>query len=163
MGLFIAFRRPYDPLARLGAWFIATAAIFWGLPTGWAPTWRHLPTVFGALLWIPQVSRVVVEGVLLTVLLSFPRRLFRALWPWFLVWAPVVVTLPWRIAAMYSVIYRPGPAIAAPGWLFQVGALRTIVYLAASVAVLAISYRRLADLNERRRVRVLVAGTTVGL
>jgi hypothetical protein len=27
VGLFIAFRRPYDPAARVGAWFIGTAAI----------------------------------------------------------------------------------------------------------------------------------------
>jgi len=162
LSLFIVFRRPYDPVARLGAWFIATASIAFDLFGGWAATWRHLPTVVGALLWIPQLSRFVAEGILFTFFATFPRRLFHARWPWVLVWAPVLATLPWRIAAMYSVIYRPGHATGAPEWIFQVGFLRAIVYLVASVAALAVNYR-LADANERRRVRVLIAGTTVGV
>src|SRR5262249_42577398 len=141
LGLFIGFRRPYDPLARLGAWFIATAAIFYGLPLAWAATWRHLPTVLGALLWIPQVSRFIAEGILVTFLLRFPRRLFRARWCWVLVWAPVLATLPWRISAMYSLVYRPGHGAGAPEWVFSVGFVRTVVYLAGGVIALAVNYR----------------------
>jgi hypothetical protein len=163
LAVFIAFRRPYDPVARLGAWFIATASVAFGLFAGWAATWRHLPTVIGALLWIPQVSRFVAEGILVSFFASFPRRLFRARWPWVLVWAPVLATLPWRISAMYSVVYRPSHGIGAPEWIFRISSIRIVVYLVAGVVILALNYRRLADVNERRRVRVLVAGTTLAL
>ena len=163
LAVFIAFQRLYDPVARLGAWFIATASVAFGLFGGWAATWRHLPTVIGALLWIPQVSRFVAEGILVSFFASFPRRLFRARWPWVLVWAPVLATLPWRISAMYSVVYQPGHAIGAPEWIFRISSIRIVVYLVAGVVILALNYRRLADVNERRRVRVLVAGTTLAV
>ena len=163
LAVFIAFRRPYDPVAKLGAWFIATASVAFGQFGGWAATWRHLPMVIGALLWIPQVSRFVAEGILVSFFASFPRRLFPGRWPWVLVWAPVLATLPWRVSAMYSLVYRPGDAIGAPQWIFRISSIRIVVYLVAGVAILAVNYRRLADVNERRRVRVLVAGTTLAV
>ncbi len=159
LALLIAFTRPHDPIARVGAWLIASGAISLGLPDGWAATWRHLPGMLGVLLWIPHLSRFVVDGVLLTFFCIFPRRLFRTRWPWVLLWAPVLLTLPWRLPAAYRVIYHPGNTTGAPEWVFTAGFLRTIAYLAATLVVLAVNYRRLEDVNQRRRVRVLVAGT----
>ncbi|HET7841486.1 MAG TPA: PDZ domain-containing protein, partial [Terriglobia bacterium] len=163
LGLFIAFRRPYDSLARVGAWFLLTAAIAFGVSNGWAATWRQLPVVAQVLLWIPMFSRFVLEGIFLTFIVVFPRRLFRSRWPWALIWAPVLATLPWRVYGIYSVIYRPGHATDAPAWLFQISSLRAVIYLVAGVALLAVSYRRLEDQNERRRMRVLVAGIVLSL
>jgi serine/threonine-protein kinase len=116
-----------------------------------------------AALWIPEISRFVIEGIILSFFVLFPRRLFRSRWPWFLIWVPVIVTLPWRIWSFYSVIYRYGQATVVPGWFDNVTKLRMIVYLVAAVVMLVISYRRLADLNERRRVRVLMVGTAMGV
>ena len=76
LSLVIAFRRPYDPVARIGAWLTATAPLAFGVSEGWAATWRHLPVLLGALLWIPQISRFVVDGILVTFFTFFPRRLF---------------------------------------------------------------------------------------
>ncbi len=163
LGLFIAFRRPYDALARIGAWFLLTAAIAFGISNGWAVTWRSLPWIAQILLWIPEFSRFVLEGIFLTFVAIFPRRLFKSRWPWALIWAPVLGTLPWRVYGMYSVIYRPGHATSAPPWLFQVSSLRAVIYLAVGVAFLVVNYRRLEDLNEKRRMRVLVAGIVLSL
>jgi len=163
VGLFVAFRRPWDPTARVGAWFIATASIAFGLPNGWAVAWRQAPLLVQASFWIPEVSRFVLDGIFLTLFLVFPRRLFLARWPWILIWAPVVATLPWRVAQFHTVIYRPSETLDVPVWVNQAAFLRAIVYLVAGIAVLVVSYRWRLDAHEKRRVRVLMVGTAVGI
>ena len=130
LSLVIAFSRPNDSVARMGAWLVGTAAIAFGAPAGWAATWRHLPAFVGVLLWIPQISRFVADAVLFTFFAIFPKRLFQAHWPWMLMWAPALLPLPWRIPATYAVIYQPGHSTGAPEWIYQATALRTVVYLA---------------------------------
>jgi len=61
LGLLIGYQRPGDPIARIGAWFIVTASIAFGLPNGWAPPWRQLPLAAQLLLWLPQTSRYVMR------------------------------------------------------------------------------------------------------
>ena len=163
LGLFIGFRRPGDPAARIGSWFIMTASIAFGLPNGWAVLWRQMPVVVQAFLWIPEVSRFVMEGIFVSLFTLFPRRMFRARWPWFVVWIPVLLTLPWRISEFYSMIHRPEDTTNVPQWFSQATLLRTMLYLVAGVVLLAASYHRLATLNERRRVRVIVLGTAISL
>ena len=163
VGLFVGFRRPGDPAAMIGAWFIATAAIAFGLPNGWAVAWRQVPVPFQVSFWIPEISRFVLEGIFLSLFVIFPRRLFQARWPWILIWAPVLVTLPWRVAQFYAVIYHPSEALVVPAWVNQAANLRTIVYLLAGIGVLVVSYRRMLDAHEKRRVRVLMLGTAVGI
>src|SRR5262245_31031405 len=85
VSLFIAFRRPYDPLARIGAWSIAAASMAIGMPNGWAAMWRELPVAAQALLWVPQLSRFTVDAVFLTFAAMFPRTLFRARGHWLLI------------------------------------------------------------------------------
>ena len=163
VGLFVGFRRPGDPVAMIGAWFIATAAIAFGLPNGWAAAWRQVPVPFQVSFWIPEISRFVVEGIFLSLFVIFPRRLFRARWPWILIWAPVVVTLPWRVAQFYSVIYHPSEPFVAPVWVNQATFLRPIVYLIVGIGVLVVSYRWLLDAHEKSRIRVLMLGTALGI
>src|SRR5207302_3623812 len=61
LGLLIAFRRPNDPVARLGSWFIMTASVAFGLPHNWAFVWRQLPAAVQLLLWVSLFMRFVVE------------------------------------------------------------------------------------------------------
>jgi tRNA A-37 threonylcarbamoyl transferase component Bud32 len=161
LGLIIAFRRPYDPAARMGAWVLATAAIAFGFPDGWAATWRHLPGLLGLFLWIPEISRFVSDAILLTFFLIFPKRLFTARWPWFLLWTPALAFVPWRVMGMYQVIYQPGHATEVPAWVFSAISLRSAVYVMGGLLALVLSYAWLEDLNQRRRVRVLLAGLVV--
>jgi hypothetical protein len=163
VGLFVAFRRPGDPTARVGAWFIATVSIAFGLPNGWAVAWRQVPLLVQASFWVPEISRFVLDGIFLSLFLIFPRRLFEARWPWILIWAPVIATLPWRVVEFYTVIYRPGEVLDVPVWVSQAANLRAIAYLFAGIGVLVFSYRRLLGAHEKRRVRVLMLGTAVGI
>ncbi len=164
LGVLISFRRPDDPIARIGGWFFMTVSVVFGVSNGWAVAWREvIPIPVHVILCISEISRFVVDGIFLSFFAMFPRRLFRARWPWFLIWVPVLATLPWRAWGFYSTIYRPGLSTGVPGWIDQAINLRTMLFLVAAVAMLVISYRRLTDLNERRRVRVLMTGTAIGL
>jgi GAF domain-containing protein len=161
LGILIGFRRPGDLAARIGSWFIMTASMIFGLPIGWAVLWRQLPLAVQAFLWIPEISRFVIEGIFVSLFAVFPRRLFRASWPWLILWVPVVSTLPWKISAFSSTI--SGHPLKVPHWIFQAISVRTMFYLVAGVVLLAVTYHRLTDLNEKRRVRVLMFGTAVSL
>jgi tRNA A-37 threonylcarbamoyl transferase component Bud32 len=162
LGLLIAWKRPHDAVARLGAWFILTASLAPGLPLGWAVLWRSLPRAVQLLLWFPQFGRFVLEGILLSFFVLFPRRLITRRWMWLAIWVPVLITLPWRAKAFYAVIY-PGDVTPVPAWILQVGFLRTILYFVVGIGILAMSYRRFLDPNEKRRVRILMAGTAISL
>ncbi|MGE5327278.1 MAG: protein kinase domain-containing protein [Deltaproteobacteria bacterium] len=163
LGLLIAFRRPNDRVARAGAWLSVSASFAFGFADGWAAVWRALPVGLGLLLWIPALSRLVIDGIAFTFFAVFPQRLFRARWPWAAIWAPVLAPLPWRISALYAEIYRPGHATGAPPWVFSTMTIRTVVYLAACLAVLSLNYYRLQEVNQRRRIRVLATGAGVSL
>jgi eukaryotic-like serine/threonine-protein kinase len=162
LGLLIGWKRPADPVARIGAWFMLTASIAFGFPHGWTVPWRALPFALQLLLWIPQLSRFVLEGIFLSFFAVFPRRLVKRRWIWFVIWAPVLATLPWRAKAFYGVIH-PGQVTPVPGWILTAGSVRTMVYLLIGIVVLGVSYRRFLDTNEKRRVRVLILGTAVSL
>jgi len=69
--------------------------------------------------------------------------------------------LPWRVLGAYDVIYQPGRTPDVPAWVFSAISLRSAVYVMGSVMVMILSYRRLEDANQRRRVRVLLAGMVV--
>src|SRR5947209_6617076 len=52
LALIVAFRRPVDRSARVGAWVLGTLAVYsivW--PYQIAATWRALPAVLGLALW----------------------------------------------------------------------------------------------------------------
>src|SRR5437667_5778749 len=114
LGLLIAFQRPFDPVARLGAWFIMTASLAFGVPHNWAFVWRQLPFAVQLLLWVSQISRFVIDGILLSLFLIFPRRLVRSRWLWLALWTPVLVTLPWRIAGVNLMIHPTAYGDAVP-------------------------------------------------
>jgi tRNA A-37 threonylcarbamoyl transferase component Bud32 len=158
----IAFRRPNDLVARIGAWFLATAAIFMFPPVpGIATAWRHLPAPLGALLWIAQVSGSVFPGIFFTFFATFPRSLFHRRWIWWLIWAPSLATASY-LPVQYALVYQqpstaPEPFISVPISFAVLGC-----YVLGGLMVLVMNYRRLKDINERRRVRVLVVGAVLG-
>src|SRR5215469_11173315 len=68
VGLFIAFSRPWDLSARLGALLLAAGAVgpLYFLPYGAAVGWRHLPALAGALLWVPAIATFVFPSIFCT-------------------------------------------------------------------------------------------------
>jgi serine/threonine-protein kinase len=163
VGEFIAFSRAHDSAARIGGWLMLTISMVMGLPLGWAAVWRQLPDVVQGVLWVPEISRFLFDGIFLSFFFVFPRRLFRARWPWFAIWIPVLITLPWRISGLYSTINPMAQTGDEPSWIAGVIFGRTIMYLLGGSVMLAVSYWRLADLNERRRVRVLMIGMLISV
>jgi eukaryotic-like serine/threonine-protein kinase len=160
----VAFRRPHDLVARIGAWFLATAAMFMFPPVpGIAAAWRHLPAPLGALLWIAFVSGSVFPAIFFTFFATFPRPLFHRRWIWWLVWAPSLVVTAAFLPVNYALVYHQQPsAMPEPFLSVPVSFAVFGCYVLGGLIVLVMNYRRLKDINERRRVRVLVVGSVVG-
>jgi eukaryotic-like serine/threonine-protein kinase len=159
LALIIGIRRPYDPVARISAWFMASMAFdMAGADYGGAPIWRHLPTAFGLILWPGWISRSLLAALSVTFGLVFPRRLLHNRFVWTLIWFPVVVaTVLWTLLYM-QLVYQP--TSDALDW-FNVYSMSTVLvlsYVPATLLILGFQYRRLQDVNERRRMRVLFAG-----
>ncbi len=160
LAFIIGFSRPRDLVARLGAWLLAAVACtFNGVPYGMAATWRNLPTALGLLIWVGLIGCMALGPLLFSFFAVFPRKLFRTRWPWVLVWAPPVVLSPWLVSFFRRIVYQPERAIGNPDWLFPAFIAIGYAYIVAALVALVLNYRRLQDINERRRVRVLALGS----
>ncbi|HXG68096.1 MAG TPA: SpoIIE family protein phosphatase, partial [Blastocatellia bacterium] len=163
LAFFIAFSRPRDTVALIGAWLLATVATTsFLLPYGMAATWRDLPAWLGGLLWIPWGNRLVLPPLLFTFFAVFPRQLFHSRRVWLLVWGPVAASLPFLIRNTYEMVYRPERVTGVPEWVAAITTIGVPAYIVGALIVLLVNYRRLQDANEKRRVRVLVAGSVAG-
>lgn len=162
----MAFARPRNGAALIGALLLATMTIATPqlLPTGGAAAWRELPAVIGALLWIPAIVSVLGSALLFTFCATFPRKLIRAQWIWALLWTPPLLTAIVLGLFGYHAVYDPAHAIGLlPDWTFAAVSIYAITYFIGGIVAMVLNYRRLSDVNERRRVRVLVLGVVVGL
>lgn len=162
----IAFRRPYDWVARLGALSLALlpSTFFSGLRLyGVSAICRRLPMLVGALIWWPTVGFFIFPVVFFAFCTIFPRKLFRSRWllvaalsPWILMHAKAVFDFA------YQTFVNPLAGYHAPDWLPRLGLSLGLAYVGAGLLALILNYRRLDDVNEKRRMRVLVAGSLVG-
>ncbi len=163
LGVVIAFRRPHDWSARIGGWFLATAAISIFPPVpGIAAALKSLPLPLGLLLFSTMASEAVIGAIQITFFAAFPRPLFRRRWIWGLIWIPALIVAIPRFVRSLDFIY--GWKWTSPMQEFRATTQFTVgvLYLLVSLSVLVLNYRRLTDTNERRRMRVLVAGSIVG-
>jgi len=162
----IAFRRPYDAIARVGSWFLATVAIS-TVPVnfGGAPFWRSLPLPLGALLWLPSFSGLLLPGIYFLFFSMLPRPFFRIRWWWWVVlYAPLLFFAGLQLVGSIRGLYHPIFANNAPWWPAPpINFAVDTSYTLAALVVLVFNYRRLQDVSERRRVRVLVAGSVIGI
>jgi len=160
----IAFTRPYDWAARLGALSIAFLGLF-STFYGAAATCRRLPILVGALIGWPTVSFFMLPLLFFTFCSVFPRKLFRSRWALVAALAPGLVLFPVPIVGFaYFALVNPVGDIGFLGndWLPRIGASLIFAYLGAGLLALILNYRRLEDANQKRRIRVLVAGSLVG-
>jgi tRNA A-37 threonylcarbamoyl transferase component Bud32 len=163
LALVIAFRRAHDGPSVIGAWLLGTMALADIAPSaGSAAMIRNVPLVLQGLVWISGLGQFVFPGILLTFCCIFPRPLLRARWVWLAVWTPQVLLGLSFVGYGLQMTYRPGQELWGTNRLLAVMAPTTGVYVLASLAALWMNYRRLVDANERRRVRVLVAGMILG-
>jgi tRNA A-37 threonylcarbamoyl transferase component Bud32 len=76
-------------------------------------------------------------------------------------WVPLLLVLVPHASYMVAAVYRPDRLAVYPDRWIELVAVN-LAYLAAALAVLTVNYRRLEDVNERRRVRVLAVGSIAG-
>jgi eukaryotic-like serine/threonine-protein kinase len=162
LACFLLFKRPRDRHAILGAWLLASVGIFSvTLPYGFSRLWLALPSPVGVALFAPYVMSVALAAVGFTFFATFPRPLIRGPLRWVLVWLPMAAALGWHAHFGWRLIYSPERVPAIADWTeFVVGV--SIAYGIGLVTALVLNYRRLSDVNDRRRLKVLVAGTLIG-
>ncbi len=161
LAVVVALRRPFDLSARVGAWLLATVAVYSiALPFGIAANWRALPLVLGLVLWVPFLSSLATGTVLFTFFALFPRPIVRSGWVWLLTWLPVAAMLPLQLQFGLASVYRPGQSGELVDWTTP-QVVMSAGYVLAALAVLGVGYRRLDDVTQQRRVRVLVVGSTI--
>jgi eukaryotic-like serine/threonine-protein kinase len=158
----VVFRRPHDPIAQMGALFLASLVFgMLAMGPGWAATWRRLPAPLGLLLWPGEITRTLTGGLCVTFCAIFPRPLFRSRWLWLLIWMPGSLIAVLQCLLYIRLVYQPA---AMPGSLdmlrpdFTGAASALFFYVPACLLVWVLQYRRLEDLNDRRRMRVLLVG-----
>lgn len=161
LALVIGVRRPYDSVARISAWLLASMAFdMASADYGGAPIWRHLPFALGLLLWPGWISRDLLSGLSITFGVVFPRTLFHKRWVWALIWLPVAVAAVLHTLLYMRLVYQP---IGTSNTLDLVNPYLMVrglglCYVPTTLLILGFQYRRLEDVNERRRMRVLFAG-----
>lgn len=157
----IAFARPFNLHARLGAVFLASAVAPMAFANGLGVVFRELPGPLQALLWVQAVLGRFGMAAFCAFCAIFPRPLFRARWAWALYLAPIIALAPSEILYVWRSVYLPDQPTGAPTWM--VTAIRTywLTYVPAGLIMLLLNYRRLGDATERRRIRVLVLGFAV--
>ena len=180
LALVIAFRRPHDVVALVGALWLASLSITDfvpiavadphapTLPNGAAAIWRSLPLWLSAPLWVACTTFLLGPALSVVFLAIFPRPVFRtrrAWWLWSFMWAPLsIVGLPLLLFWVYRGVYDPTHSTGVmPDWFTPFVGVAVFTSLGIALALLVVNYRRLVDQNERRRVRVLVLGVFVGL
>jgi hypothetical protein len=162
----VAFVRPRNPAALL------TALFFSGLITlnvpdtliGFSATVRDFPPLVVALLSITGTAGALTALFLFLFCITFPRPLIQSRWILMLLCIPPVA---WSIPSVVfgtRLVYDPDRAfgmLSEP--VFIAMNMAAVAYFSAAPVALALNYRRLTDVNERRRLRVLVFGTGAGL
>jgi serine/threonine-protein kinase len=162
LAIFVAMRKPRDVVALVGAGFLATMGVFSvAMPYRLATVWRELPAPLAMALAVPVLSGVVIGGWLFSFFTVFPRVRVRSRLIWAAAWLPALPGLISYGAYLDDVVVRARPAVEPRLWPRALLAVNT-AYLVAGLWTLIHGYRRLTDVNERRRVRMLVVGSLVG-
>ena len=159
----LIFLGTHEPVRLVGAWLLAsigTAPLF--PDAEMTAIWRGLPTMVGALLWIPQLSHFMLLPLFFTFFALLPRSLFKANWPWTILWLPALLITAWGAPRLYVQIYHPSLVQEFPAWVRFVLGAGVILYGGGGLAALVTNYRR-SGVQVRARFRVLIFGVFVGL
>jgi DNA-binding winged helix-turn-helix (wHTH) protein/tetratricopeptide (TPR) repeat protein len=163
LALLIASRLPDDLAARVGAFFLATLAVSNPYPPyAFAAAIRQFPLPVSLLLWLVSISASLALPFFFVFCLVFPRPLLRGRLPWLLACLFAFALAPPAAYDAYYLVYRPDRLTGLlPDWFLQAVVLLALAYIVGGVLAMLANYRRLEDANDRRRVRVLLAGLGV--
>jgi len=156
----VAFSRPYDWVARIGSLSIA---LLGGLANlyGTSAIVRRLPIFVAAPIWWPQMGEFLFPALFFTFCSIFPRQLFRSRWIW-LANVPALYFLWPVLGFAYITFVKPWVEFTGSDRGPRLGASLLLTYVGAGMVALILNYRRLDDLNQKRRIRVLVTGSLIG-
>ncbi len=170
LAVVLAFSRPRDPAACLGALALALLSLgMFSVNTGYLSECRRLPLPIGLLVWWPFVGSFLLPTVFFSFCAIFPGALFRARWVWTILLLPGLSLVGFILVVLGSVFLNAAP-LSSPSLMLgvdhmpdlvpQIGASILLLYMVGGLGALVLNYRR-SDVNQRRRIRVLVAGTLV--
>jgi hypothetical protein len=137
--------------------------------TGYFAECRRLSLPIGLFVWWPFVAGFLLPPVFFSFCAMFPRTLFRARWAWTLLLLPGVFLVGLILTLAGSVFLNAAPLSSSspilgvdhmPDSVPQIGASILLLYMVGGLGALVSNYRR-SDVNQKRRIRVLVAGTLV--
>jgi hypothetical protein len=108
VALVIAFRRPEQVSALLGAWLFAMIAVAEGFPpSGWTAALRHWPPFLSIPIMLASVSWLLITVPWLSLSLLFPRPRVASRSIWVVVLAPLAIFAPLIITSAVALIYEP--------------------------------------------------------
>jgi len=161
VGLVVLFKRPRDLTAVAAGIFLCCL----GTGSGWflspnaAVIWRSLPLAIQWLIF--PVAALGAQALPITILLfslSFPKPLLHRRWAWMTLTLLAVPVLSLAYTGNYILLFAPRLGVgSSPRWLMAILAIDWTAFL-ASVVILAVNYLRLNEVNERRRIRLVIFG-----
>jgi hypothetical protein len=163
VGLLVLFKRPRDLTAVAAGIFLCglgTGSFYFVAP-GAAVVWRSLPL---ALQWLTFPALILgINGLpvapMVLFSLSFPRPLLHHRWAWMMLAVLATPLLGFAMVFDYIILFAPERAIDAfPGWLGAITQIDAPVAFLAPIVILAVSYFKLREVNERRRIRLVILG-----
>ena len=157
----IAWKQPRDSGAFVGAWLLASLAVYnIVLPARLPAVWRDLPVPVELGLWLPYLSSISAGAILATFYTVFPQK--GPHWKMILglIWG---LTVPLLVLGAYDQLqiqYAPH-AVPLPGAMTWLNTPVTLLFVAIGAFVMVGNYRRLSSETERRRVRLVLGSSCV--
>ncbi|MGA3211629.1 MAG: protein kinase [Terriglobales bacterium] len=162
LGLLILFKRPRDLAAVAAGIFLCVLGTGTGYFTwpGAGVIWRNLPLVVQWLSFpVVMLGTSGLAAPTLLFSLSFPKPLLHRRWAWMMLVVLCAPMLGFAADIYYIVLFAPKRAVGAfPGWWGAFFGIDFVVAFLASLVILAVNYFRLREVNERRRIRLVILG-----
>jgi eukaryotic-like serine/threonine-protein kinase len=165
IGLFVVFNRPRDFVSRLGGWvLVVMATVFEAFQWGLAAATRNLPLLVAVPVMLVYVSAAFRTPLLAAFFCLYPKRLFQNRWLWAGFGAGPIVGTVYALYLFGRTVYDPEHLTGlAPPWVPMAFGVQSLVYLAAVLVALPVSYWKLETVTDRRRFRVLVFGALLAM
>ncbi len=160
--ILVGVRRASQPSALLGALLLASiATVSLALPMRLAEFWERLPRLPALLLWLPFATSVAVGPLLFTFFAVFPRRMLSSA-TLSLLLVPGLIAVVWHLYVGVVLMQPLGPATGVPEWTAWVFAVE-VAYAFGAVVIALRRSDRADSVTDRRRARVLLVGTMIGV
>jgi tRNA A-37 threonylcarbamoyl transferase component Bud32 len=163
VGLVVLFKRPRDLTAVAAGIFLCglgTGNFYFVSPNA-AVVWRNLPVAIQWLIFpalILGINGLPVAPMLLFSL-SFPKPLLHRRWAWMMLALLATPLLAFATIFNYVVLFAPNRTVGAfPGWVAVIMGIDTAVAFLAPMVILAVNYFTLREVNEKRRIRLVILG-----